>query len=109
MFMPLSTLSQISPGQPFKHSRLSAMLPLCQSLARCACSSQRCASAGYFDAPGADVAPLKSLQSAPPILPDITLVFCCIEKLKDMKVGALSPHYGHPCHMACEQYVKHAR
>lgn len=45
---------------------------------------------GYFDAPGADVAPLKTIQPSPPVLPDVTLVFCCIEKLKEMKVQ--SPH-----------------
>lgn len=42
--------------------------------------------AGYFDAPGAAVAPLKALPS-PAVLPDVTLVFCSIEKLKDMKVA----------------------
>ena len=80
--------------------------------ARCACSSHESAPAGYFDAPGADVAPLKSLQSAPPILPDITLVFCCIEKLKDMKVGAPHPiqlWISLPQGMrTCKQSVKYA-
>lgn len=47
--------------------------------------------AGYFDAPGADMAPLKPLQSATPFLPDTTLVFCCIENFKEMKVGPHSP------------------
>lgn len=46
--------------------------------------------AGYFDAPGARNACLGAhLMSAPlqPPLPNVTLVFCAIEGLADVKVG----------------------
>ena len=42
--------------------------------------------AGYFDAPGADVAPLRITWANSQLLPNVTLVFCTIEKLKEMKV-----------------------
>lgn len=41
---------------------------------------------GYFDAPGADVAALRLHNLIPTALPETTLVFCCIERLKEMKV-----------------------
>ena len=45
---------------------------------------------GYFDAPGADVASLRSSWQNLGQLPFVTLVFCTIEKLKEMKV--CGPH-----------------
>ena len=73
--------------------------------------------AGYFDAPGADAAALKALQPTATLLPETTLVFCCIEKLKDMKVKLLQATYKsavcllpdarteHPCPLSCTFFL----
>ena len=46
-----------------------------------------CGFTGYFDAPGTDVAPLRANWQNLGQLPFVTLVFCTIDKLKDMKVS----------------------
>ena len=50
----------------------------------------RCMFTGYFDAPGAYMYPLVEAPSIPPaLLPEVTLVFCSIEGIEEMKVGRL--------------------
>ena len=83
MFSPLSTLSQLSPGEPQAVAAAAQCSPLWLAVSK-GPQARNCA--GYFDAPGAAAAPLKLFQAVPTALPDVTLVFCCIESLKDMKV-----------------------
>ena len=87
MFSPLSTLSQLSPGAtpPIPNCSSSCLVLSPGSRGRPR-GPQAWDRAGYFDAPGATAAPLKLFQAVATALPDVTLVFCCIEHLKDMKV-----------------------
>ena len=90
MFSPLSTLSQLSPGETPPMPGCGSSSSVLPPGARCCPRGPQAGDcAGYFDAPGAAAAPLKLFQAVPTTLPGVTLVFCCIEHLKDMKASLL--------------------
>ena len=93
MFPPISSVEQLTSGGVLTRKTAATRAGYKQRASDMQQNVAHCAlpySAGYFDAPAAQVAPLgHAAKNSAVQLPAITLAFCSMDGLKAMKVGPI--------------------